>query len=54
MQESESVVERPIGKSFGSNGNPRYRGVIAGVLVWVVVASDDPQLVITGFWKERG
>jgi hypothetical protein len=53
-QEAESVVENPIGKSFGRSGNPRYRGFVAGVLVWVVVASDDPDLVITVFWKERG
>lgn len=54
MQEAESVVENSTEKSFGSNDNPRYRGVIAGVRVWVVVASDDPDLVITVFWKERG
>jgi hypothetical protein len=54
MQEAESVVENSTEKSYGSNDNPRYRGVIAGVRVWVVVASDDPDLVITVFWKERG
>ncbi|MGH2939504.1 MAG: hypothetical protein ACRDPE_15455 [Solirubrobacterales bacterium] len=52
-REAESVVEIPTEKSFGSNGNPRYRGVVAGVRVWVVVAKDDPNLVITVFWKER-
>jgi hypothetical protein len=53
-QEAESVVENPIGKSVGSSGNPRYRGLVAGVFVWVVVASDDPDLIITVFQEERG
>jgi len=48
-QEAESVVKNPIGKSVGMGGTPRHRGFVAGVLVWVVVASDDPDLVISVF-----
>jgi hypothetical protein len=53
-QEAESVVENPIGKSVGSSGNPRYRGSVGGLVVWVVVAKDDPDLIITVFREERG
>jgi hypothetical protein len=53
-QEAESVVESPIGKSFGKSGKPRYLGFVGGVLVWVVVATDEPDLIVTIFSKERG
>jgi hypothetical protein len=53
-REAESVVENPIGKSVGRSGNPRYLGYVASVLVWMVVASDDPDLIVTVFPEERG
>lgn len=53
-EEAESVVKNPIGKGVGSSGNPRYRGYVAGLVVWVVVAGDDPDLVITVFREDRG
>jgi hypothetical protein len=46
-------VENPIGKSVGRCGNPRYLGYVAGVLVWVVVASDEPDLIVTVFPEGR-
>jgi hypothetical protein len=53
-QEAESVVENPLGKEVERKGNCRYLGFIAGRLVWVVVADDDPNTVISIFPKERG
>jgi hypothetical protein len=53
-KEAEAVVEDPIGKRIGRSGNPRYLGYVAGVLVWVVVASDEPDLIVTVIRKERG
>jgi hypothetical protein len=47
-QEVESVVENPIGKDFDDKGNALYFGYVAGVPVWIVVADDDPEVIITG------
>jgi hypothetical protein len=52
--EAESVVRNPSGKSFGRSGKPRYLGFIGGKLVWVVVAIDEPDLIVTIFPRERG
>ena len=52
-QEAESVVENPIGKGFDDKGNALYFGYVAGVPVWVVVADDDPEVVITVFEEGR-
>jgi len=51
-QDAESVVENPIGKGFGRSGKPRYLGIAVGRLVWVVVAIDEPDLIVTIFPKE--
>jgi hypothetical protein len=53
-QEVESVVRNPIGKSIGKDGKPRYLGPAGDGLLWVVVAIDDPDCIITVFPKERG
>jgi hypothetical protein len=52
-QEVESVVRSPLGKDIEWRGNPRYLGVIAGRLVRVVVAQDDPDVVITVYEMRR-
>jgi hypothetical protein len=52
-QEAESVVENPIEKSFGMSGKPRYLGVVGREFVWVVVALDEPDLIVTIFREER-
>jgi hypothetical protein len=55
VQEAESVVGNKFGKDFEWRGNPRYRGLIAGKRCRrVVVALDDPDLIITLFPEERG
>jgi hypothetical protein len=53
-QEAESVVANPIGKDLDDKGNALYFGYVAGIPVWVVVADDDPEVVITVFKEGRG
>jgi hypothetical protein len=45
--EAESVVRGPIGKDFDPTGKPRYLGYVAGELCRVVVALDEPDLIVT-------
>ena len=53
-EEAESVVENSFGKDFDPDGNPRYRGFIGGKRCVVVVALDEPDVIITVFERERG
>jgi hypothetical protein len=46
-KEAESVVRNPIGKDLDPDGKPRYLGFIAGKLCRVVVAPDDPYVIVT-------
>ncbi len=52
-QEVEYAVENPNGKDFDDRGNALYLGYVGGVLVWVVVADDDPEIIITVFEEGR-
>jgi hypothetical protein len=52
-EEAESVVANCFGKDFDEDGNPRYRGFIAGERCRVVVALDDPDLIITIHFRRR-
>jgi hypothetical protein len=52
-QEVESVVENSLEKSFDGDGNALYLGYVVGVLVWIVVADDDPDVIITVFEEGR-
>jgi hypothetical protein len=52
--EAESVVSDSFEQDFDEDGNPRYRGFIAGQRCCVVVALDDRDCIITVFEKERG
>jgi hypothetical protein len=51
--EAESVVGNSLGKDFDRRGNPRYRGFIAGEHCRVVVALDDPELIISIHERRR-
>lgn len=46
-EEAESTVESPIGKDLDPDGKPRYLGFIGGRLCRVVVALDDPDVIVT-------
>jgi hypothetical protein len=52
-EEAESVVGNKFGKDFDPKGNPRYRGYIAGKRCRVVVALDDPDLIISIHHRRR-
>jgi len=52
-QEVESAIRDSIGKDFDEDGNALYLGYIVGVLVWIVVADDDPDFIITVFEEGR-
>jgi hypothetical protein len=53
-QEAESAVRNKFAKDFDPDGNPRYRGFVAGKRCCLVVAADDRDLIITVFENERG
>ncbi len=40
-------MENPFGKSLDHHGNPVYVRIVAGRIVRVIVADDDPNYVIT-------
>jgi len=46
-QEVISVISNSVRRDFDDSCNPRYLGFIRGDLVRVVVAGDDPDVVIT-------
>jgi hypothetical protein len=53
-QEAESVAADQFEKDVDPKGNPRYRGFVNGKHCVVVVALDDPDVIITVFETERG
>jgi hypothetical protein len=53
VEEAESVVANPTEKDFDREGNSRYRGFIAGERCRVVVALDDPDLIISIHHRRR-
>jgi hypothetical protein len=53
-QEAESVAANQFEKDVDPDGNPRYRGFIGGKRCVVVVALDEPDVIITVFERERG
>jgi hypothetical protein len=53
-QEAESVAANKFEKDVDKDGNPRYRGFIDGKRCVVVVALDEPDVIITVFERERG
>jgi hypothetical protein len=54
VQEAESVAANQFEKDLDQDGNPRYRGFINGKRCVVVVALDEPDVIITVFERERG
>jgi hypothetical protein len=43
----ERVIEEPISIDHDEDGRPRYTGEIRGVRVRVVVALDEPDVIVT-------
>ena len=52
-QEVESAVGNSLEKSRDGKGNALYLGYVAGALVWIVAADDDPDFIITIFEEGR-
>ncbi len=47
VAEVERVIENPVEFDRDRNGKPRYTGTLQGVRVRVVVALDEPDLIVT-------
>jgi hypothetical protein len=47
IAEAEAVIAHPLSFHFGEDGKPQYTGYIRGIHVRIVVALDDPDLVVT-------
>jgi mRNA-degrading endonuclease RelE of RelBE toxin-antitoxin system len=47
VEDVEQMIEEPIHFDRDRRGKPRYTGQIRGVRVRVVVALDEPDLVVT-------
>lgn len=50
----ETTVRNPLEKYVEWRGNPMYLGIVGGRPMFIVVAADDPNYVITLFPRERG
>jgi uncharacterized protein DUF4258 len=47
IEDVERVIEQPLAADKDPDGRPRYRGFIRGTPVKVVVAVDEPDLIVT-------
>jgi hypothetical protein len=47
LEDAEGVIAEPIGVDRDDSGKPRYTGEIGGVPVRIVVAVDEPDLIVT-------
>lgn len=52
--DAEGVVASPIAVDSDEDGKPRYLGQVRGADVYVVVALDEPDLIVTVYRKGRG
>lgn len=52
--DAELVVSHPVAVDRDKEGRPRYLGWVRSVLVSVVVALDEPDLIVTIYRKGRG
>jgi len=51
--DAEDLVANPVATDFDHKGKPRYTGHIRGTRVRVVVALDDPGLIVTIHKRRR-
>jgi len=47
IEQAEAVVDSPVFVDADNRWNPRYTGYVGDMRVWVVVALDDPELIVT-------
>jgi hypothetical protein len=53
VAEAESVIARPVHTDRDDQGKPRYTGEIGGIRVRIVVALDEPDLIVTIHERRR-
>jgi len=53
VADAEGVIAHPIYVDRDENGKPRYTGEIEGMRVRVVVALDEPDLIVTIHERRR-
>jgi Domain of unknown function (DUF4258) len=53
VADAEGVIAHPIYVDRDGRGNPRYTGEIEGMRVRVVVALDEPNLIVTIHERRR-
>jgi hypothetical protein len=47
VDEAEAVIAHPLSTGSDDDGKPQYIGYIRGIRVRIVVALDDPDLIVT-------
>jgi len=52
--DAEWVISKSIAIDSDADGRPRYLGDVRGTPVFVVVALDEPDLIVTIYRKGRG
>jgi len=53
VADAEEVIAHPLRVDSDKKGKPRYTGYIAGVRVRIVVALDEPDLIVTIHGRRR-
>jgi hypothetical protein len=53
VADAEAVIAHPIRVDRDEDGKPRYTGEIRGIRVRVVVALDEPDLIVTIHQRRR-
>jgi hypothetical protein len=53
IDDAERVIEKPMLVDADEDGKPRYTGEIRGVRVRVVIALDEPDLIVTIHERRR-
>jgi hypothetical protein len=53
QREVESMISHPQSIDRDGSGRPLYLGTVRGIPICVVVALDEPDLIVTIFRRER-
>jgi hypothetical protein len=52
--DAEWAISRSVAVERDAQGRPRYLAEIRGVPIWIVVALDEPDLIVTIYKRGRG
>jgi hypothetical protein len=53
QQDVEAMVRNPAAIERDEQGKPLYLGTVRGISICVVVAKDEPDVIVTIFRRER-